>query len=98
MEGLGSDIFGGFSFLLLYNPILGLGRLHETFRFMSVTRPRTVSMTPWTGDQLVARHLLTAPADCDDEVCGINGFGRGNRSTRKKPAPTPLCPPQVPLA
>jgi hypothetical protein len=37
--------------------------------------------------------------DCDDdEVGGMNGFGRGNRSTRKKPAPTSLCPPQIPLA
>jgi hypothetical protein len=22
--------------------------------------------------------------------------GRGNRSTRRKPAPVPLCPPQIP--
>jgi hypothetical protein len=59
---------------------LGLGRLHETFRFISVTRSRTVSSTPWTDDQLVARTLLTAPGDCDDngEVGGMNGFGRGN--------------------
>jgi hypothetical protein len=51
------------------------------------------------GDQLVARPLLTAPGDCEDgEVGGMNSFGRGNRSTRRKPAPTPLCPPQIPLA
>jgi hypothetical protein len=51
------------------------------------------------GDQLVARPLLSAPGDCDDqEVGGMNGFGRGNRSTRRKPAPTPLCSPQIPLA
>jgi hypothetical protein len=88
------------SFLLwLYSPILGLGRLHETFRFISVTRSRTVGRTPWTGDQLVARPLLTAPGDCDDgEVGGMNGFGRGNRSTRRKTVPTPLCPPQILLA
>jgi hypothetical protein len=24
------------------------------------------------------------------------GIGRGNRSTRRKPAPVPLCPPQIP--
>jgi hypothetical protein len=23
-------------------------------------------------------------------------IGRGNRSTRRKPAPVPLCPPQIP--
>jgi hypothetical protein len=70
-------------FLRLYSPILGLGRLHETFRFISVTRSRTVSSTPSTGDQLVARTLLSAPGDCDDdgEVGGMNGFGRGDRST-----------------
>jgi hypothetical protein len=87
-----------FFFLWLYSPILGLGRLHETFRFISVTRSGTVSRTPWMGDQLVARPLITAPGDCDDgEVGGMNGFGRGNRSTRRKPAPTLLCPPQIPL-
>jgi hypothetical protein len=37
--------------------------------------------------------------DCEDrEVGGMNGFGRGNRSTWRKPAPMPLCPPQIPLA
>jgi hypothetical protein len=34
----------------------------------------------------------------DGEVGGVNGFGRGNRSTRRKYAPTPFCPPQIPLA
>jgi hypothetical protein len=58
---------------------LGLGRLHETFRFISASRSRTVGWTPWTGDELVARTLLTVPSDCDDggEVGGMNGFGRG---------------------
>jgi hypothetical protein len=84
-----------------YSLILGLGRLLETFRFISITRSRTVGSTLWTGDQLVARPLLTAPDDCDDdddEVGGVKGFGRGNRNTRRKPAPTPLCPPQIALA
>jgi hypothetical protein len=37
-----------------------------------------------------------APGDCEDgEFGGMNG--RGNRSTRRKPAPAPLCPPQFPL-
>jgi hypothetical protein len=89
-----------YSFLWLYSSILGLGRLHETFRFISVTRTRTVGRTPWTGDQLVAGPLLTAPGDCDDdgEVGGMNGFGSGNRSTRRKPSPTPISPSQIPLA
>jgi hypothetical protein len=32
--------------------------------------------------------------------CGAIGgmkIGTGNRSTRRKPAPAPLCPPQIPL-
>jgi hypothetical protein len=32
--------------------------------------------------------------------CGAIGgmkIGRGNRSTRRKPAPMALCPPQIPL-
>jgi hypothetical protein len=35
----------------------------------------------------------------DDEECGEIGeiFDRGNRSTRRKPVPEPLCPPQIPL-
>jgi hypothetical protein len=51
------------------------------------------------GDQLVARTLLTAPGGRDDgEFGGMNSFGRRNRNTQRKHAPTPLCPPQIPLA
>jgi hypothetical protein len=34
----------------------------------------------------------------DDGDCGVTGgmkIGRGNRSTRRKAAPAPLCPPQI---
>jgi hypothetical protein len=33
----------------------------------------------------------------DDDECGPVGgmIGKGNRSTRRKPAPVPLCPPQT---
>jgi hypothetical protein len=36
----------------------------------------------------------------DGDECGLVGGmgGRGNRSTWSKPAPVPLCPPQVPHA
>jgi hypothetical protein len=43
--------------------------------------------------------LLYQPQMIDDGDCGKIGgmkIGRGNRSTRKKPAPAPLCPPQNP--
>jgi hypothetical protein len=46
-----------FYFPLALKPNSGLGRLHETFGFTSVTRSRTLGGTPWTGDQLVARPL-----------------------------------------
>jgi hypothetical protein len=42
--------------------------------------------------------LLYQPWMTDDE-CGADGgmrTGRGNRSTRRKPAPVPLCPPKNP--
>jgi hypothetical protein len=35
----------------------------------------------------------------DEDDCGAIGgmkIGRVNRSTRRKPAPAPLCPPQIP--
>jgi hypothetical protein len=34
----------------------------------------------------------------DDDYGALGGMriGRGNRSTRRKPAPVPLCPPQIP--
>jgi hypothetical protein len=43
--------------------------------------------------------LLYKPQAIDEGDCGAIGgmkIGRGNRSTRRKPAPAPLCPPQIP--
>jgi hypothetical protein len=43
--------------------------------------------------------LLYKPQMIDDGDCGAIGrmkVGRGNRSIRRKPAPAPLCPPQIP--
>jgi hypothetical protein len=43
------------------------------------------------------RPIVLAPGDYDDgEIGGM--ISRGNRSTRRKPAPMPLCPPQTPHA
>jgi hypothetical protein len=43
------------------------------------------------------RPIVLAPGDYDDgEIGGM--IGKGNRSTRRKPAPVPLCPPQTPHA
>jgi hypothetical protein len=42
--------------------------------------------------------IVPAPGDYDDgEICGMM-IGKGNRSTRRKPTPVPLCQPQTPRA
>jgi hypothetical protein len=46
------------------------------------------------GTAATIRPSVPAPGDYDDgEIGGI--IGRGNRSTRRKPAPVPFCPPQT---
>jgi hypothetical protein len=49
------------------------------------------------GTSATERPIVPAPGDCDDVEFGGLKIGRGNRSTRRKPAPAPLYPPQVPL-
>jgi hypothetical protein len=50
------------------------------------------------GTAATSRSIVPAPGDYDDgEICGMI-IGGGNRSTRRKPAPVSLCPPQTPLA
>jgi hypothetical protein len=41
--------------------------------------------------------IVLAPSDYDDGEFGGMKIGRGYRSTRRKPTPAPLCPPQIPL-
>jgi hypothetical protein len=49
------------------------------------------------GTEATNRPIVPSPGDCDDgEIGGM--IGRGNRNTRRKPAPVPLCPPQTPHA
>jgi hypothetical protein len=41
--------------------------------------------------------IVPAPGGCEDgEFRGMK-IGRGSRNTRRKRAPAPLCPPQIPL-
>jgi hypothetical protein len=54
-----------------------------------------------TGVHLVRRPLtgLLYLLRIDDDECGTVGgmrIGRGSRSNRRKHAPVPLCPPQIP--
>jgi hypothetical protein len=51
--------------------------------------PLGTSATEWP--------TVPAPGDYDDGEFGGIKIGRRNRSTRRKPAPAPLCPPQIPL-
>jgi hypothetical protein len=51
--------------------------------------PLGTSATEWP--------LVPAPDDYDDREFGGMKIGKENRSTRRKPAPAPLCPPQIPL-
>jgi hypothetical protein len=46
------------------------------------------------GTAATNRPIVPAPGDYDGEIGGM--ISRGNRSTRRKPAPMPLCPPQTP--
>jgi hypothetical protein len=41
--------------------------------------------------------IVLSPDDYDDGKVGGMKIGRGNRSTRRKPAPAPFCPSQIPL-
>jgi hypothetical protein len=49
------------------------------------------------GTAATIRPIVSAPGDHDDgEIGGM--IGKRNRSTRGKPTPVPLCPPQTPHA
>jgi hypothetical protein len=48
------------------------------------------------GTAATNRPIVPAPGDYDEEIGGM--IGRGNRSTWRKPAPVPLCPPHNPHA
>jgi hypothetical protein len=50
------------------------------------------------GTTATNRPTVTAPGDSDDAEIGAMMIGRGNRSTRRKHAPVPLCPTQSPHA
>jgi hypothetical protein len=50
------------------------------------------------GTAVTNRPIVPAPGDYDDAEIGGMMIGRGNPSTRRKPAPVPLCPPQTPHA
>jgi hypothetical protein len=50
------------------------------------------------GTVATNRPVMPALGDYDDAEIGGMIIGRGNRSTWRKPAPVPLCPPETPHA
>jgi hypothetical protein len=61
------------------------------FLFFLIVIVGVVQLGP-LGTAATDRPVVPAPGDYDDgEIGGM--IGRGNRSTRRKPAPVPLCPP-----
>jgi hypothetical protein len=52
----------------------------------------TLGSAATTG--LLYQPWMIGEGDCE-EIGGMK-IGRGNRSTRRKPAPAPLSPPQIP--
>jgi hypothetical protein len=50
------------------------------------------------GTAATNRPIVPTPGYYDDGEIGGMMIGKGNRSTRRKPAPVPLCPPQTPHA
>jgi hypothetical protein len=47
------------------------------------------------GTAATNRPIVPAPGDYNGGEIGGVMIGRGNQSTRRKPAPLPLCPPQT---
>jgi hypothetical protein len=65
-----------------------------------MTAPGLIILVSWGGVRLRPLiSLLYQPRMIDDDERGAVGgmsIGRGNRSTLRKLAPVPLCPPQIP--
>jgi hypothetical protein len=83
-------------------------KLHQPVRCLQICLPCTgqsrirpiisgVGLSP-LGTAAISG-LLYKPQMIDEDDCGAIGgmkIGMGNRSTRRKPAPAPRCPPQIP--
>jgi hypothetical protein len=79
--------------LTAYNGCINLLRNTHIIVILSEVRLSPLGTAATTG-------LLYQPRMIDDGDCGAVGgikIGGGNRSTRRKLAPAPLCPPQIPL-
>jgi hypothetical protein len=64
------------------------------FNFFLICAVGLLVLLPLTG--LLYQPRMIGDGDCE-EIGGMK-IGKGKRSTRRKPAPAPLCPPQIPHA
>jgi hypothetical protein len=101
-------LMGNWIYWTLTQPFFSYG---YTTQFWALAASMKLSVSFWLLDLGQSAGLLgrvisssqglcvSAPSNCDDdgEVGGMKDFGRGNRSIRRKLAPTPLCLPQIPL-
>jgi hypothetical protein len=83
--------------------IAALGRRYPSVTpFASVQETVVIfffNLCNWTFGTAATTGLLNQPRMIGEGDCGEIGgikIGRGNRSTGRKPAPAPLCPPQIP--
>jgi hypothetical protein len=58
---------------------------------------RGVQQSP-LGTSAIYWPIVPAPGDYVDGEFGGMMIGRGNRNTRRNPAPASICPPQIPHA
>jgi hypothetical protein len=66
----------------------------EIFFFLICLKWGVESKLGPLGTAIIYCLIVPAPGDCGDgELFGGMKIGRGNRSTRRKPAPALLCPP-----
>jgi hypothetical protein len=95
----------------LYLKYLHAGRIVNIYGFLSLNFklqlnfPHAVHFFKWysgggvqlapLGTAATNRPIVPTSGDYDDGEFGEMTIGRGNRSTRRRPAPVPLCPPQT---
>jgi hypothetical protein len=90
------------SIFTMWVPISGHGRivsyfLLDWFIFLIGILGGGVQFGPF-GTAATNRPIVPTPGDYDNGEIGGMMIRRGNRSTRRKPALVPLCPPQTPHA
>jgi hypothetical protein len=78
----------------LSRPLMALWTIFLLFFFIIVSGVRLSPLGTAATTGLLYQPQMIDDGDCG-EISGIK-IGRGNRSTRRKPAPAPICPPQIP--